>query len=489
MSKPQVKHVPNLYLAIDQGGHSTRAMVFDQLGQVIAMARRSVEVNHPQADWVEQDPELLVSSVFDAISEVTDLLGGRTQAIVAAGLATQRSNVVCWDKLTGQALSPAISWQDRRTHQWLKQFQAKNEWVQQKTGLRITPHYGASKLRWCLDNLKSVQTAHASGRLAWGPLASFLIFRLTKNANNLIDPANAARTLLWNLHSQQWDSQLLTMFGVPAEPLPRCVPTNHDYGNLAMNGLGIPLTTVTGDQSAALFALGSPNVETAYINMGTGAFIQRLTGDSPVLSPSLLSGIVMQSHSKNLYVLEGTVNGAGSALTKIGDDLHISYEQVVANLNQWLAQAVDPPLFLNGVAGLGAPYWVADFPSQFIGEGADWLKLVAVAESIIFLLAVNLQVLQQASGTLEKLVVTGGLASVDGLCERLAGISGLPVYRPVEGEATARGLVFLLADSPRLWPETKAGQWFRPETDSSLTQRFQRWRTELERVLNANSSK
>lgn len=462
-----------LYLALDQGGHASRALVFDHNGAVRAKGLCELNVAHPRDAWVEQDPEAMVGSIRRAIAQALDVLGERRAAISAAGLATQRSSVVCWDRITGAPLTPVISWQDRRAHAWLKGFNGHAEEIHRRTGLMLSAHYGASKLRWCLDHLPEVKQAQDRGRLAFGPLASFLLFRLLRERPLLADPANAGRTLLWNLASRDWDPVLLALLGIPPAALPRCVPTRHAFGTLELDGRAIALTIASGDQSAALFAAGEPRPDIAYINLGTGAFVQRALGHDPGYHPRLLTGIVRHDGAELTYVLEGTVNGAGAALDWIGEELGIT--DIEAQLPRWLAEESESPLFLNGVSGLGAPFWVADFASRFVGEGEDWQKVVAVAESIVFLLQANLDEMRALAPPTTQLVVTGGLSWYDGLCQRLVDLSGLPAYRPAEYEATARGTAFLLAGCPKDWLEPEPGQWFTPRANAALAARYRKW--------------
>lgn len=471
--------MPTLYLCIDQGGHASRALVFDATGAVVARAERAVATQRPQPGWVEHDPEELLASVRDAIDSTVALRGARACELRAAGLATQRSTVVCWDKETGAALSPVISWQDRRAHAWIARFSAKQADVHARTGLMLSAHYGASKLRWCLDHLPSVHDAAEKGTLACGPLASFLLFRLLEERPLLVDPSNAGRTLLWNLATRDWDSWLLDLFGVAPGLLPACAPTRYDYGTRRVGERSVPLTILNGDQSAALFAFGSPDADTAYINMGTGAFLLRASAKR-VDAPHLLSSIAYADDGYASYALEGTVNGAGAALAWAGEMLGIP--NVESSLDAWLQRDGDPPLFLNGVSGLGSPFWVADFPSRFSAEAESWQKVVAVAESILFLLQANLDEFARVGARFRRLVVTGGLAQSAALCQRLADLSGLPVHRPAEHEATARGLAFLLAGQPSAWPQPASND-FTPRPNAPLRLRYARWRTALDAAI------
>ncbi len=473
MARARFASKQDLFLAIDQGGHSTRALVYDGHGNLKASGQRSISTQKPEHEWVEQDPEEVLASVNDAVLEAIEQLGNEARHIVEAGMATQRSSLVCWDRETGEALTPIISWQDRRAARWLEMLPLDKEVVHRTTGLFVTAHYGASKFHWCLDNVPAVREALEAGRLALGPMASFLVFRLLQEQPYVADPANASRTQLWNIKTRDWDPGLMQLFGLPPEIFPRCVPTIYEFGTLKVGEYVIPFSLLNGDQSAALFAFGEIQAETAYINIGTGAFVSRPSGHYPGFARRLLTSVILQKNDESTYVTEGTVNGAASALDWL--EANSNVEGMYENLDEWLTRDDEPPLFLNGIAGLGAPYWVHEFPSQFVGEGEDWQKAVAIIESVVFLLRVNMEEMQKTASPPLQIQVTGGLAALDGLCQRLADLSRMPVYRPVEREATARGTAYLLANCPRDWPETDIGQWFKPRDNADIHRRYGEW--------------
>lgn len=475
--EPSFLHKHDLYLAIDQGGHSSRAIIFDYSGNVVVQAQSPVSISQSADDRVEQDPDEVVTSVRSAIQEVADMLGADCSRVAAAGLATQRSSIACWHRQTGKALSPILSWQDRRADDWLHQFTSQREEIHRVTGLFLSAHYGASKLRWCLDHIQAVKDAAADNTLACGPMAAFLLFHLLNEKPLLIDPANASRTLLWSLKTRDWDDHLLGQFGISKSYLPQCVATSHDYGNLKLGDCSVPVNIVNGDQSAALFAYGEIQPDTAYINVGTGAFVSRPQGHFLKQDRRLLTGIVFEKNDDVVYVTEGTVNGAASAIDWAEQVLGMSGS--IALLPGWLANSVSPPLFLNGIGGLGAPFWLAHFESRFIGDGSNEEKMVAVIESIVFLLEANMAEMLKLASPPQQIQITGGLSRLDGLCQRLADLGGLSVYRPHEHEATARGTAYLVADCPRDWPEPGFGQWFKPGKSDLLRDRYERWMQEM----------
>lgn len=470
----------HLYLAIDQGGHASRASLYTASGDLVGSANVPVHTRHTAPEQVEHDPEEMVASVRTAINEAVRHAG--PSPISAAGLATQRSSVVCWDTYSGAALSPILSWQDRRTAAWLQQLASHAPEIQQRTGLPISPHYGASKLRWCWDHLPAVQNAWKDGRLAWGPLASFLTYRLTAEGTLAADPANASRTLLWNIDSSNWDPRLAGLFGVPAEALPPCVATRHAWGHLSDGQRHIPLTIVTGDQSAALFAAAESVVGKIMINLGTGAFLQQGLSHRPPPS-RLLTSLAYQDQTQQIFALEGTVNGAGSALAWAASLLDSEETDIIRQLPGWLSEYNQPPLFLNGIAGLGTPYLNPLFASRFIGEGSAAEKCVAVCESIVFLLQVNLEEMARTVDPATHIIISGGLSKLDGLCQRLADLSGLPLLRPKDQEASIRGLIRLLIGAPGPAAEERSGTRFLPQINPILEGRYRTWREELEAAL------
>jgi glycerol kinase len=258
------------------------------------------------------------------------------------------------------------------------------------------------------------------------------------------------------------------------------VPTWHRYGPLVLGERRVPLVACTGDQSAAAFAFGTPDPSIALINIGTGAFVQRVAPADAPLPDGLLRSVLCSDGTSALRSHEGTVNGAGSALEWLRSRVGLDVDRALATPSPAQSSPHDPPLFMNGVGGLGAPFWQPDFPIEFVGDGDDAAQLAAVLESVAFLLCVNLQSLRR-SAPLQRIRVSGGLSRSDVLCRSLADLSGLPVERYAVAEATARGVAFLAAGQPESWQPLPVERVFTPSNDAALATRFSRWRAEMAR--------
>jgi len=462
-----------LYIAIDQGSHATRALAYNDSGDVIAQSRYPVDTHRPSSGMVEVDPEQMVASVTDVIKEVIGKVSNVDSGKISVGLATQRSTIACWNHKTGDALCPLISWQDTRASEWLAQFSEHESEIHERTGLFMSAHYGVSKLRWCLDNVPAVKQAMVGGRLAVGPLSSFLTFRIMDDHPLYVDPANAARTLLWNYRHSSWDENLLALFGIPREILPKGAMSRYEFGKLIPECGHFPLEIVTGDQSAAIFAQGKPDKNTAIINIGSGAFVLRVTDQTDHISDRMLGGVVYEDADTKIQVIEGTVNGAGNALDWFKREFDCV--DLESHLEQWLEEVDNPPLFVNGVSGVGSPYWLSNLESRFYGEADLVAMAVGLIESIVFLIQSNLDEMNAVMAVPETIRISGGLTQQDALCQKIADLSRIRVFRSEESESTARGLACLLAGFPASWSENIKGEWFEPNNNQNLHSRYREW--------------
>ena len=467
-----------LFLTLDQGGSASRALVFDARGRERASARVEVGDRRPRPGWVEQDPDEVADSLRRvAVAALAKLSASERDQVRACGLSTQRSSLVAWDRASCAALSPVLSWQDTRAAAWLQAQALDAEAVRASTGLYPNAHYGLSKIRWLLDHDEAL--AAPGTQLMIGPLAAFLAFRLLASRPTRVDPANASRTLLLDLARGDWDEAMLARFGIERTWLPQVARSDAGYGDFVVDGRALPLRLLSGDQSTAAFAHGELRAERAYLNVGTGAFVFRASHQAP--PPRLLRRVVHWSDAPE-YVAEGTVNGAGSALSAF------ALAQGIADVGAALDEAwrddtsAGELVYLNGIGGLGSPDWRADFPSRFIGEGTPRQQLVALAESIVFLVERNLDLLRTLQPPCTQLLASGGLSQSQRFCQALADLSGLPVMRPAHCEATARGAAFLLAGRPDDWASLEHAD-FTPRDAPALKLRHQRWRQAMAAAL------
>lgn len=471
------------YLAIDQGSHASRALLFDDRGNVLSSCSRDIDVNRFDRGRVEHDAEQLLSSVRDVIAELfSGLSAQERQNIAACGIATQRSTVLAWN-IDGKPVGPVLSWQDVRAAKLLEALRDREQQIQSITGLPLSAHYGASKLNWLLNKMSPTNKIKP-GDTRLSPLVSFLLYHLVENKPYCVDHSNAQRTQLMDVVTLDWSQQLLQWFGVPVDYLPECKPMCAEYG--VLSGSRVNVTAVCGDQNAALFGAGEITEDTALINLGSGAFILRPLQEH-VSSHKQLTGIACSDGNTVSYLREATINGAGSALNWVAEKYDI--DDTEERLSDWIETIEDPPLFINTIGGLGSPWWRQDIEPEFIdhddlnNKGA---LIVAVIESIVFMLCANLDLMIKES-PLRRLRVSGGLSNVDGLCQKLANLCDLPVERAENPEATARGVAWLAAGRPAHWnspgelPVTT--DIFRPIADKALEQRYSQYITTLDKKL------
>ncbi|HEY8540212.1 MAG TPA: FGGY family carbohydrate kinase [Steroidobacteraceae bacterium] len=472
---------PPLVVAIDQGGHASRAIAFEVSGRLRAEAFTPISTFRRRNDRVEHDPNEVDESIRTALADLHQALGDSADRVIAAGLATQRSSIVCWDLRANKALTPILSWQDRRNAAWIERLRSQELRIRETTGLPLTPHYGASKMRWCLDNVPEVQDAAGRKSLAMGPLAAWLLRSLLSERPFVVDPVNAARTQLLDLRTGDWSGEMLELFGISRTMLPHVVANRYSYGHIAFGDRSIPLVVCTGDQSAMPFAHGQPAEDTIYLNIGTGAFVQRLARSGEI--PDGMLGSVLwrdeQDGASPLLTIEGTVNGAASAIDWLNERCGIAAHRAALSLTRAEAGDSLPLLFLNGVSGVGSPFWRPNLEPRFIGDGSDEQRVIAVVESIAFLICENIARIRDGA---TRILASGGLAASDYLCECIASLSGITLERTSLQEATATGLAYLVAGAPAEWQPQAELERFEPMPHPPLHERFERWRREMANV-------
>lgn len=471
------------YLAIDQGSHSSRALLFDNQGIEVARAFRDIKLNRKDEYQVEHDAAELLDSVTAVVDELLQGLDENIkQQVAACGIATQRSTVLAWNS-RGEAIGPILSWQDVRGAPLVDSLRHKAAQIQNVTGLPLSAHYGASKLRWLLTESEAVKRSKPS-ELRLSPLISFLLHHLITDASYSSDHSNAQRTQLMDIQTLGWSDELSELFGVPVDYLPECRPMSAHYGLL--KNTSIPVTAVCGDQNAAMYGVGKLPEDTALVNLGSGAFVLRALTQFTA-SGKQLSGIAYSDDNEVQYLREATINGAGSALEWVSKKYAIN--DLKQRLPGWLATVEKPPLFINTVGGLGSPWWRQGMTPQFID--ADNMTghaalVVAVVESILFMIWANIELMQR-DFPLYRLRVSGGLSASDSLCQKLANLCQLPVERMNNSEATARGVAWLAAGRPVGWQQENLAELFTPVLETGLNQRYTYYMATLNQIMEKES--
>jgi glycerol kinase len=465
-----------LVLILDQGGHSTRALVFDGAGALVAQASQAINTVTRQPGWIEQDAADIVASLHAVLAQVANQLGVRCQHLSAAGLIVQRSSLVAWNRLSLQPLSPVLSWQDTRHSAWLDDILVgKRDVIRDKTGLYPNAHYGASKIRWLLDNVPAVKNAAENHVLCIAPLASFLQQQLTHPVEPVVDAVIASRTMLTEISAMTWSPALLDLFGIPLAILPVIMPTLADYGDLRVGNCNVPLRLLGGDQSFFAVSHGILfSEDVVFINAGTGAFIQQKMPAASVPNAMLCAPLLIaEDPANNIVVAEGTVNAAASALDWFWQRIGLTF-----STGDWLAAIAqadrDPdsvPYFINRVTATGSPDWLPAAEPVFSKPSSTGLEAVAVLEAIVFALQRNLDCLNQVQGC-GKIVLSGGLSKLDIFCQCLADVTEKIVLRCDDVEACARGAAM------QLLPEMVSGSDYReyiPCGNPAQRQRYRQW--------------
>ena len=430
-------------ISLDQGSSSSRALVFDSQGRVIARAARAVNTIRPQEGLSEFDGWELLQGQLACLQEVLQQINA--QEVIAISVATQRSTVVFWDRLTGKPLAPVLSWQDGRAQSQSAQADLPQEAVHNLTGLYKTPFYSAAKIAWVLQNIPSVRQAETEGRLCVGPVASYLIWHLTNGRVFACDPTLAQRTLLFNISSLNWEPQLLNAFGIRREILPNIKRTCDDYGTYANDGLSIPIRVCVGDQQAALKALRMVSGG-ACINYGTGAFFMRHTGTQCHLLPGLLTSVGTQTANGCEYLLEGPVHACATLFAWLNE---IGISCSADEIDFWCEQAKKPVQFLPALGGLGAPYWDFNASAVFAGFSPLTKKadvVLGVVEGLSCLLADIVFYAERYGIKSSDIKVTGGLSKNKSLLRAQADILQMRLLPCAEVEGTAVGAALLAAE-------------------------------------------
>ena len=435
-------------LALDQGTTSSRAIIFNEHGQIQATAQRETHIQTPHSGWVEQDAQEIWSSQIAVVQQALATARILAKDIKAIGLTNQRETTVVWDCRNGKPLAPAIIWQDRRAADWCNQLiqQGQMDQVQQKTGLRIDPYFSAGKLVWLLEHVDGLRELAEQGHVAFGTIDSWLIWNLTQGAEHIIEASNASRTMLMNLHTQRWDEELLDLFNIPASVLPRIISSDCHIADTAPGLLGatIPITGILGDQQSALFGQSCFEPGMAKNTYGTGCFMLFNTDHDIQLSQNkLLSTLAWQAQEQTSYALEGSVFMAGAVVQWLRDGLGIIQKSSDIEKLACKVEDTDGVVLVPAFTGLGAPHWDSEARALLCGmsRGTNKAHIARAAlESIAFQVSDVLTAMQSdIAHPLKELRVDGGASCNDMLMQFQADLLNVPVMRPKMLESTAWG--------------------------------------------------
>jgi glycerol kinase len=447
-------------LAIDQGTTSTRAVIFDEFGQSIGSSSWELQQYYPHPGWVEHDPEEIWLSVEKVVPQALAAAHISANQVAGIGLTNQRETCIVWDRENGIPLGRAIVWQDRRTIDFCRQHQADEPWIFQQTGLVLDPYFSATKLRWMLDQDPSRRHRAEAGQLAAGTIDSFLIWRMTGEKVFATDRTNASRTLLLDLKTASWDEKLCRYFDIPLALLPEVRPSVGSFGGtqgLTFLPDGIPISGVAGDQQAALAGQLGFEVGDAKCTYGTGAFYLLHTGPQLVQSSHrLLTTIAASAGNPVQYALEGSVFIAGAAVQWLRDGLKVIETSPDVESLAERADSNQPVIFVPGLVGLGAPYWVPEAKGVLFGltRGTTAAEIArATLEGVAFQVSDLVDAAGKDSGqALETLRVDGGMARNVWFLQSQADLLGIPVLQARECESTARGAALLAGLGIGFWP-------------------------------------
>lgn len=493
---------PPLLLALDQGTTSTRALVFDDQGAVVATAQQELPQHFPADGHVEHDAEDIWSAAVTVVRQAMARAGAGAADIAALGIANQRETTVVWERATGRPIHRAIVWQDRRTAELCRRL--KNDGaealVRARTGLLLDPYFSATKVSWLLDHVEGARARAERGELAFGTIDSFLLWRLTGGAVHATDATNASRTLLFDIHRQAWDDDLLDLFRVPGAVLPRVDDSAADYGSSLPELFGGPIAIggMAGDQQAATIGQACFEPGMAKTTYGTGCFMVANTGTTPVASSAgLLTTIAYRLDGRVTYALEGSIFVAGAAVQWLRDGLKLV--ATAAETEALAAGAGEDGVYLvPAFTGLGAPHWDPHARGALIGLTRDTgiAQIARAALDAVCHQTHDLVGAMAADGARPAtLRVDGGMTANRWFLQRLADLTGMTVERPALEETTALGAACLaglqagvMAGTPDIARRWKAALTVRPAMDDGRRAAlYEGWQDAVSRVLTGNT--
>ena len=438
-------------IAIDQGTSSSRAAIFDRRASLISISQEEFTQIYPKSGWVEHDPEDIWNSVVNVTKDVLSKGKINQNDIKAIGITNQRETTLIWDRETGNPIHNAIVWQDRRTTSICKALRDNGleDIIIKKTGLRLDPYFSATKISWIIKNVPGAMDLLKKRQLAFGTVDSFLLWRLTGGRTHATDATNASRTMLFNIHTQEWDDELLEIFGIPSSLLPEVHDSNAEFGNLDKDifGFSVPICGIAGDQQAALIGQAGFKVGMTKITFGTGCFAITNTGDIAIESKNkLLTTVAYRLNDKVTYGLEGSVFVAGSAIQWLRDQLKFIK---AADETESIAEStgmVENVQIVPAFTGLGAPHWDPGARGAILGLTRDTTInqiVTATLQSVVFQTCDLAEAMLNDSIELSVIRVDGGMVNNSWFLQFLADMLQVKIERPTNIESTIMGVAFL----------------------------------------------
>ncbi|MET0299372.1 MAG: glycerol kinase GlpK [Flavitalea sp.] len=447
-------------MSLDQGTTSSRSILFDHSGNIISIAQKEFKQHYPKPGWVEHDPEEIWASQFSVMAEVMAKAGIKTDRVAGIGITNQRETTIVWDRNTGKPVYNAIVWQDRRTAAYCDELKASGHapMIQEKTGLVTDSYFSATKLKWILDNVDGARAKAEKGELLFGTVDTWLVWNLTGHKVHVTDVTNASRTMLLNIHTCEWDQDLLKLFNIPSSLLPEVKASSKTYGvtDAVVNNANIPIAGIAGDQQAALFGQMCTNQGMVKNTYGTGCFMLMNTGEKAVTSKNnLLTTIAWKLHNKVEYALEGSIFIAGAVVQWLRDELQVLRTAAEIEALATKCKNNDGVYFVPAFAGLGAPHWNQHARGSVFGLTRGTSRSViarAALESIAYQTMDVLKAMEADSGiSIKELRVDGGATINDLLMQFQSDILGVPVIRPKVYETTALGAAYLAGLAIGYW--------------------------------------
>ena len=449
-----------MILAMDQGTTSSRALVFSPKAEIISLKQEEFTQHYPDDGWVEHDPREIWDSSLRTARQAVEAAEAAQGHIVSLGITNQRETVVIWDRRTGQPIHKALVWQDRRTAEYCKNLKAEGfeTDITARTGLLLDPYFSASKIAWLLTHIDGARSAAEAGHLAFGTIDTFLVWQLTGGRTHVTDETNASRTMLYNIHSGEWDPELLRVFNIPASILPEVKPSAADFGvtDARLFGREIPIQGIAGDQQAAAFGQGCDQAGMAKSTYGTGCFLLMHTGETALTSQHrLLTTRACRVSGPAQFALEGSIFIAGAVAQWLRDELRViasspETEAIAASLSD-----TGGVFFVPAFTGLGAPYWDAEARGAVYGltRQSGRAELIRAAlESVAYQTHDLVHALQADGANLTKLRIDGGMSQNNWLAQFIADICDTVLERPANIETTALGAAALAGLKAGIWP-------------------------------------